>query len=248
MGYVFDFKGAKKFHQWIQDPRAQMIIDLESRLMFDLLAPHPGETVLDIGCGTGQTLDRFIQHGINVTGIDPSVYMLDFAEQLIGQRADLHHGFAENLPFEDNAFNHAIFMTSLEFVEDPQKALAEACRVAKDRLFIGTLNRYAFKNIYRRVRGIFRNTIYNQARFFGVWELRQMIHELLGNVPVKWRTTCQLPSVSDGWRLQLEQSPWVQHCPFGAFMGMVVTLDPHFKTRPLPLKIQPKPTPKIVAG
>ncbi|RTZ98882.1 MAG: class I SAM-dependent methyltransferase [Deltaproteobacteria bacterium] len=248
MGYVFDFKDAKNYHLWAQNPRARLVVDLESSLMLDMLRPHPGETVLDIGCGTGVNLDRLIKHGIDVTGIDPSVYMLDFAEQHLGHRADLHHNYAETLPFEDNSFNHAIFMTSLEFVDDPHRAIAEACRVAKDKLFIGMLNRYALKNIYRRIQGIFRNTIYNRARFFSIWELKQMIHQLLGDVPVKWLTTCQFPTVSEGWKLRLEQSSWVQHSPFGAFAGMVVTLQPHFKTRPLPLKIQPKPAPKTVAG
>ncbi len=248
MGYVFDFKDARDYDLWIQDPRAQLIFNLESRLMLDMLTPHPGETVLDIGCGTGLALGRLMKHGLDGTGIDPSIYMLDIAKRHTGHCANFHHGSAEDLPFEDNSFNHAIFMTSLEFVEDPQRALAEACRVAKDKLFIGTLNRYALKNIYRRIQGVFTNTIYNRAKFFSIWELKQMIKALLGDVPVKWRTTCQLPSVSGDWRLRIEESAWVQHCPFGAFVGMVVTLEPRFKTRPLPLKIRPKPTPKIVAG
>ncbi|MEA3232390.1 MAG: methyltransferase domain-containing protein, partial [Thermodesulfobacteriota bacterium] len=148
MGYVFDFKDAKDYHRWYQNQRAQIIIDLESRLMLDMLEPHPDETVLDIGCGTGQNLGRLIDYGIDATGIDPSIYMLDFAKHQLGHRADLHHGYAEELPFEDNSFNHAIFMTSLEFVEDPRQAISEACRVAKDKVFIGTLNRYAIKSVH----------------------------------------------------------------------------------------------------
>ncbi len=248
MGYVFDFKNARDFHRWSRKPRAQLLIDLETRLMHDMLMPHRTETVLDIGCGAGLTLDHLIRHGLDVTGADPSVYMLDYAKQRLGSRADLYQCPAENLPFEDNAFNHAIFMTSLEFTEDPRKALAEACRVAKDRLFIGTLNRYALKNIYRRMYGVFGQTVYNRAKFFSIWELKQMIRGLLGNIPITWRTTCQLPTVADGWRLSLERSAWIQRCPLGAFVGMVVTLEPQFKTRPLPLSIHSKPAAKTVAG
>jgi len=216
--------------------------------MLNMLRPRPCDTVLDIGCGIGQSQTRLIDHGIDATGIDPSVYMLDLAERALGHRADLHHGNAEDLPFEDNSFNHAIFMTSLEFVDDPRQALSEACRVAKDRVFIGTLNRYAIKNVYRRVKGIFQNTIYNRAKFYSIWEIKNLVYEIMGDVPIKWSTTCQLPSISKGWRLQLEQSPLVQHCPFGAFTGVVVTLVPRFNTRPLSLKIRPKRAPKTVAG
>ena len=58
MGYVFDYKDAKDYHQWLQDSRAQIIIDLESRLMLNLLQPRQDETVLDIGCGSGLNLGR----------------------------------------------------------------------------------------------------------------------------------------------------------------------------------------------
>jgi len=79
---------------------------------------------------------------------------------------DLHRGFAEDLPFDDNSFNYACFITTLEFVDDPRKAIEEACRVAKDRIFIGVLNRYALKGIQLRLKGIFTKSIYNRAQFF----------------------------------------------------------------------------------
>ena len=62
----------------------------------------------------------------------------------------------------------------------------------KDRVFIGVLNRYALKGIQRRVKGIFSPTIFNHAQFFSVWELKQMIRRIMGQVPVAWRTVCQL--------------------------------------------------------
>jgi ubiquinone/menaquinone biosynthesis C-methylase UbiE len=43
----------------------------------------------------------------------------------------------KTLPFDDNSFNHACLFTSLEFVDDPKKALAEAFRVAKDGCLSG---------------------------------------------------------------------------------------------------------------
>ena len=97
-----------------------------------------------------------------------------------GHRVEFYRGVAEDLPFDDNSFNHASLVTTLEFVEDPVKAISEACRVAKDRIFLGVLNRYALKGIERRLRGIFHHTIYNRARFYSVWELKYMIREILG--------------------------------------------------------------------
>ena len=240
MGHVFDFSEAIAYDQWMNKPHTRKAFELEAGLMRDLLQPMRGETILDIGCGSGACLKAFLDMGLHVTGLDPSTYMLDIALEKIGNRADLYRGFGEDLPFDDNSFSYGCLFTTLEFVDDPQKVLEEAFRVAKDRVFIGVLNRYAIKGIQRRVKGIFSPTIFNHARFFSVWELKQLIRSILGNVPVSWRTVCQLPTNSGEFVNSLEQSKIIQRCPFGAFAGIVVTLVPRFKTKPLTMRYQAK--------
>ncbi|MGD9189858.1 MAG: class I SAM-dependent methyltransferase, partial [Desulfobacteraceae bacterium] len=248
MGYVFDFQDARSYAQWLCSSRNQCAAELESQLMFNLLRPAIGETVLEIGCGTGISMASLIKSGLDVTGIDPSPYMLDIASENLGQSADLYRGSAEDLPFDDNSFNHACFLTTLEFVEDPAKAIEEACRVAKDRVFIGFLNRFALKGVQRRLQGVFSRSIYNQARFFSVWELKAMVRNLVGPVPVEWRTVLQLPNASGNLVQTIEQSGFVQRSPFGAFAGMVVTLVPRFRTRPLAMRYSAKKTTTALSG
>jgi ubiquinone/menaquinone biosynthesis C-methylase UbiE len=238
MGHVFDFKDAIAYEQWLKKPETKVALELETRLMQTLLQSMRGESVLDIGCGTGACLRAFLEMELLVTGLDPSTYMLDIASRNVGNRADLYRGFAEDLPFDDNSFNYACLFTALEFVDNPQKALEEACRVAKDRIFIGVLNRYAIKGIQRRVKGMFTASIYNHAQFFSVWELKQRIRKIVGHTPISWRTVCQLTSQSGKIATSLEQSKIIQRCPFGAFVGMVVTLVPKFRTRPLTMRYQ----------
>ena len=248
MGYVFDFQDAKDYQKWCSDSRNGFAADMQNRMLLDMLAPVRGESIIEIGCGTGSSLRPLLDMGLDVTGLDPSPYMLDIAMTHLGHHAELHRGVAEALPFDDNSFNHAYFMTTLEFVDDPAKALSEACRVAKDKLFVGVLNRYAIKGIQRRVQGVFTQTIYNRARFFSVWEIRQMLVAILGDVPVRWRTVCHL-SESPGRLLSSFERSWiVQRCPFGAFAGIVVSLVPRFRTKPLALKYTAKQTVKPAAG
>jgi SAM-dependent methyltransferase len=240
MGHIFDFNEAIAYEQWLSKPQTANAFELEAGLMRSLLQPMRGETILDIGCGGGACLKAFLDMGLQVTGLDPSTYMLDIALEKIGNRADLYSGYAENLPFDDNSFSYASLFTTLEFVDDPIKSLEEAFRVAKDRVFIGVLNRYAIKGIERRVKGIFTPTIFNHARFFSIWELKQIIRKILGNTPVSWRTVCQLPANSGNFVHNLEQSKIIQRCPFGAFAGIVVTLVPRFRTKPLTMRYQAK--------
>jgi len=242
MGVVFDFNDAKAYEQWLKIPGNRFLIDFRQKLLRDLLKPIPGKTVLDIGCGTGVSLNPLIDAGLRATGIDPSPYMLEMAAKNLGKRVDFHRGSAEDLPFDDNSFNYAVLITTLEFVENPQKALEEACRVAKDRIFIGVLNRYAIRGIQLRVKGIFTRTLFNHARFFSIWELKRMIYSLLGDVPVTWRTVGHLPTASGRFALKFERFSLVQQCPFGMFIGMGVTLVPRFTTKPLTLRYGAKRT------
>lgn len=248
MGYVFDFKDARSYACWLRSTRNQCAAEFENQLMFSLLKPAKGESVLDIGCGTGFNMAALINADLDVTGIDPSPYMLDIASDHLGRRADLYRGFAEDLPFDDNSFNHACFVTTLEFVEDPAKAIGEACRVAKDRVFIGFLNRFALKGVQRRLQGVFTRSIYNRARFFSVWELKSIVRDLAGPVPVQWRTVLQLPNAPAKVFQVIEQSGLVQRSPFGAFAGLVVTLVPRFRTRPLATRCRTKETTTALSG
>jgi len=240
MGYVFDFKDSCEFEKLMNRPASRFAAARECRLMLDMLQPMAGKTILDIGCGIGLNLSPLLGEGLQVTGLDPSPYMLDIAAKHSGKRVDLHRGFAETLPFDDNAFNYACLTTTLEFVQDPQKAIEEACRVAKDRVFIGFLNRYAINGIQLRVKGVFTKTIYNHARFFSVWELKKITRTLLGDVPISWRTACQLPHTFGEVAQKIERNNAVRRCPFGAYVGMVVSLVPRFRTRPMRLRYRPK--------
>ncbi len=248
MGTVFDFKDARAYRRWMDDPRNKSAIESESRLMMEMLVPLDTDSAVSIGGCAGARLIPFVDRGLSLTAIDASPYMLDFLGEYCGSRIDLYRGSLEDLPFEDNSFNHACLVTALEFVDDPQKVIEEACRVAKDRLFIGFLNRYAIKGVQRRVSGMFRKTLFNRANFFSIWELKKYVQAVAGDVPIAWRTVGQLPDTGGFLKDKIEQSRVIQRFPFGAFAGMVVTLVPRFKTRPLALRHSSKGHTEIVPG
>ncbi|MCF8045266.1 MAG: class I SAM-dependent methyltransferase [Desulfarculaceae bacterium] len=248
MGYVFDFTDAAGYDQWFEDPKNAYAYDLEMNLLKVMLAPLSGQRVLDIGCGTGKSLEYFLDSGLRLTGIDPSPYMIDRAEQLLQNRVDLYRGFAEDLPFEDNSFEYSFFLTSLEYTEMPAKAVEEACRVTKDRVFVGVLNRYAPNNFLKRLKSLMAGNVYSKSKFFGIWELKRLVHSILGDVPVSWRTTLQFPLVYGKAAFFVENLTLVQKSPFGAMIGMVIIPVPRFRLTPMLLKEKPSKRPNQVAG
>lgn len=248
MAYVFDFRAAQDFEKWFNKPYNRFSASLQNRLMLDLLQPKKNETVLFIGCGTGASIKTLLDLGLQTTSIDPSPYLIDIAHKNLGGRVELHRGFAEDLPFDDNSFNYTCLVTSLEFTENPKKAIEEAGRTAKDKMYLCVFNKYSLNNVLKRIQGIFFSSFFNRAQFFTVWELKQILRELLGDVPVSWRTVCQFP-FSAGTSLQrLEQSALLQRLPFGEYTGVVVTLTPRFRTTPLPLTYRTKQTREILTG
>ncbi|MFO8084159.1 MAG: class I SAM-dependent methyltransferase [Desulfobacterales bacterium] len=222
--------------------------DIQYQLMLNMLEAHPGQSILDVGCGTGYGLLFCQQKGMQVTGIDPSPYMLDIAGKVLGNRADLHRGTAEALPFDDNSFNYALLITCLEFVHDPRKALEETFRVAKDKVFIGIINRYAANRNKIRFKGLFTETAFNNAHFYSIWDIKKIILDLLGDIPFQWQNISLYPPASGKLGKKVANSQLAQKFPFGTYIGITATLMPRFRTRPLELKICPEHNKGAVPG
>lgn len=49
--------------------------------LVELLAPMPGERILDLGCGPGQLTNKIAEHGATVVGLDASPEMIGQARQ-----------------------------------------------------------------------------------------------------------------------------------------------------------------------
>ncbi len=248
MGYVFDFNDAKQYDAWFENRRNSHAFTLEMRLFMDMVSPHPGARLLDIGCGTGKSLEPLLDKELLLTGLDPSLYMLDLAKKKLGERADFHRGFAEALPFEDNAFDYALLFTTLEFTDRPAKAVEEACRVARESVFIGVLNSYAPLNLMRKAKGLFVSSTLASAHYFSIWELKQILLAILGDVPISWRTTLQCPWWSGRIATFFENQALVRRSPFGTMIGMEIKPVPKFRSRPLCLKLKKTGAYKPVSG
>ena len=82
------------------------------------------------------------------------------------------------------------FITTLEILEQPQEALAEALRVARQGLLLDVLNRWSLLGLQRRLMCLFGPTACDTARFYGVGELKRLLRSIAGRTAhVVWRTT-----------------------------------------------------------
>jgi arsenite methyltransferase len=115
---------------------------------FSLGELHPGERVVDVGCGAG--IDSLIAAKMvglqgRVTGVDMTPSMLEKARRAAEQtglaNVEFREGYAEALPVEDGWADVVISNGVLNLMPDKSAALEEMSRVLKPngRLQIGDI-------------------------------------------------------------------------------------------------------------
>jgi ubiquinone/menaquinone biosynthesis C-methylase UbiE len=102
---------------------------------FSLLRQRAEEStrgaLLDIGSGDGFWTERFARHFKASYGLEPDPQALRMAQKLHGARTNYVHGFAENLCFEDEAFDCVVSVSCFEHFRSAQAAVQESYRVLK---------------------------------------------------------------------------------------------------------------------
>jgi len=191
----FDQKAAKLSDERLKTPLGRYIFSRQKELILDLVAPHAGERLLDIGCGTGNNLQLFRDKWCSVTGIDSSAEMLEIARAKHGDHAELILAQAEDIPFSDNEFDIVTVINVLETANDPQKVIAEAIRVCSGRVFIGFLNSYSFAGTKQRLKEISGFSISQKIHFFSLSEIRTMVRSLIGDTDIKWAVSFISPAL-----------------------------------------------------
>ncbi|HUB14378.1 MAG TPA: methyltransferase domain-containing protein [Acetobacteraceae bacterium] len=103
-------------------------------LLIGFVGVADGDHVLDVGCGTG-SLSFTLPRAANVaavTGIDFARPYVDFARAANSDaRIMFQHGDACAMPFAAASFDRAIAMLSLQFMPQPEQAVAEMQRVVR---------------------------------------------------------------------------------------------------------------------
>lgn len=102
----------------------------------ELLAIRSDQSVLEVGFGPGATIKHLSGAAGHVVGIDPSPVMVAQArgrngEAIASGRVELQQGSADRLPFEDNAFDKAVAINSMQIWPDAISGLREIRRVMR---------------------------------------------------------------------------------------------------------------------
>ena len=155
--------------------------------MYELICPAVRhKTVLELATGTGLIASHIINAAEQIEATDASEEMIRLAKEA-NRSSKLHFSVQDmfHLPYADHSFDVAIVSNALHIVPQPEKALAEACRVLKDD---GLLIAPTFTHG--------DNTLWGQVQSFFM---------RLSGFPLRSRWTCEeyLAFLQQcGWRVQ----------------------------------------------
>lgn len=106
--------------RWCTDPALGAAI-------FAAVHPGPQDRVLDVACGTGLVARHFKGKVGELVGLDFTQAMYEQARPWLDR---LVVGSAEEMPFPDNSFDHAVERQGIQFTND-RRSVAEMVRVVK---------------------------------------------------------------------------------------------------------------------
>ncbi|OGD71330.1 hypothetical protein A3A84_03880 [Candidatus Collierbacteria bacterium RIFCSPLOWO2_01_FULL_50_23] len=118
---LYKFNEVERFHWWWAG---------RQELIKDLLRENQPKKILDIGCGTGETLTflKTVFPKATLFGVDVLAEAVRFTIQRghAAKKAD-----ALNLPFKDNSFDAILLLDVIEHIKNDSAIIKEAKRVVK---------------------------------------------------------------------------------------------------------------------
>lgn len=170
-------KAPAGYTDWYTTRRGRRTDSAERALLAWLLTHFPSaRSVLEVGCGTGHFTRWLATQSLRLVGLDRSPGML---AEMRRRAPDIPAvlGDAHCLPFGNGATDLVVYVTALEFLEDPTRSLAEATRVARQGVILVVLNRWSLGGLSRRWGPQSRQPLLSQARGWSLAALRTLVRD-----------------------------------------------------------------------
>lgn len=179
-----------------------------------------GANLLDIGCGTGLFIEKYIQYGGTTVGLDISRKMIERARCRCGD-SEFTLATGECIPYRDNTFDAVSSLLVFSYLKEPQGMLNEAYRVLKPggAISIGTLGK---KMITRAIPALYHISEKIKVRhvvmadfgehYYNEEEMRDLF-EAAGftDIRVSWCSFAHIDMIDPLFHIACKVEPFVEH-------------------------------------
>lgn len=210
-------RDAAAYDRWYETGRGRWIGQREVALLLSALHPRPGESLLDVGCGTGhftRALGRAT--GGPVTGVDIDPQWVAYARGRDAANGSYVVADARALPYGPASFDLVVSIAALCFIAEERAAVREMLRVARRRVAVGLLNRRSLLWFEKGRNG--GSGSYRGAR----WHTPGEAADLFAGLPVEHLGVCTAIHLPGGGRLaRAVERLLPRWLPTGAFLLVV---------------------------
>src|SRR3989338_1663480 len=225
----------EEYNAWYYTEKGKYISGLEKDVllkMIKLSAISRQLSAIDIGCGTGYFTEFLSGFCKNIVGVDTSMDMIKYAMKKIearSQRSEARIKYiiadAESLPFKERSFDISVSVTAVNFIKNPVRAVSEAVRISRQKIFLGVLNRWSLLSFFKKLKNLFKNTSYSDACFYSQREIVNILSVFPQIKGVYKQHIYFLPFPKIHLVLSGIEKLMPSWLPFGGFMGITGAIE-----------------------
>ncbi len=171
---------ARFYDVWYSTPLGKYVWEVESAAIDSTLPNCIEGIAVDLGAGSGMSMELLIQRGAYTVGVDLSWRMIAVAREKLytNPRAEFVLADGECLPFREGIADLVSGITVLEFVPNPLLMLEGIHKTLRScgKLVLGILSSTSIWGMERRIRTFARKDIFAYARFLTPWEVTSLLH------------------------------------------------------------------------